>query len=80
MPRLDNLDKKCDYPVIDQAFLTLILKKNWQMYGTVRDYKVRGADLTRLIPEYHSKIKRYEKKDYIFRLRVELPAIEVYKN
>lgn len=50
------------------------------MYATVREYKVRGADLTSLIPEYHSKGKRYETAEYIFRLRLEMPTIEIYKN
>ena len=50
------------------------------MYATVREYKVRGADLTSLIPDYHSKGKRYETAEYIFRLRLEMPTIEIYKN
>ena len=87
--RLDKLGKnfleqpkeeqKLDYPLTDQTFLSNLLKKNLQMYATVREYKVRGADLTSLIPE-HSNIKRSETAEYIFRLRLEMPTIDIYKN
>ena len=90
MSRLDKLGKnfleqpkeeqKLDFTLTEQSFLSLILKKNWQMYATVREYKVRGADLTSLIPGYHSNIKRLETAEYIFRLRLEMPTIEIYKN
>lgn len=52
------------------------------MYGSVREYRVKGSDLTSILPDFHSKgnKNRYEKQDFLFRLRIDYPIVEVMKN
>lgn len=52
------------------------------MYGSVREYKVKGSDLTSILPDFNSKgnKSRLEKQDYLFRLRIDYPMVEVMKN
>ena len=52
------------------------------MYGSVREYKVKGSDLTSILPDFNSKgnKSRLEKQDYLFRLRIDYPMVEGMKN
>ena len=55
------------------------------MYGSVREYRVKGSDLTSILPDFYSKgnkknKNRYEKQDFLFRLRINYPLVEVMKN
>ena len=51
------------------------------MHGSVREYKVKGSDLTSILPDFHLKKNknRYEKQDFLFRLRIDYPIVEVMK-
>ncbi len=48
------------------------------MYGSVREYKVKGSDLTSILPNYNSKGNkdRLDKQDFLFRLRIDYPLLD----
>ncbi len=51
------------------------------MYGTVREYRVKGSDLTSILPNYTKGNKgRLDKQDFLFRLRIDFPWLEFQKN
>jgi hypothetical protein len=52
------------------------------MYGSVREYKVKGSDLTSILPEYNSKGNkgRFDNQNFLFRLRIDYPMEDVMKN
>jgi len=74
------LDK--DIPTIEQSFVATIITKHQQMYGSVREYKVKGSDLTSILPDFNSKQNkgRLEKQDFLFRLRIDYPLVDFMKN
>ena len=52
------------------------------MYGSVREYKVKGSDLTSILPEYNSKGNkgRFDNQNFLFRLRIDYPMVDVMNN
>jgi hypothetical protein len=47
----------------------------------MREYRVLETDLTSLLPKHRKPPKNEnEKTQYIFRLKIEKPSLELYKN
>ena len=72
---------KLDHMVCEQSFVCLILKRNLQQHSSLREYRVLETDLTSLLPKHRKPSKNpNEKTQYIFRLKIEKPSLEMYKN
>ena len=73
---------KLDHMVCEQSFVAHILKRNLQQHSSLREYRVLETDLTSLLLPKHRKPSKNpnEKTQYIFRLKIEKPSLEMYKN
>ncbi len=72
---------KAEHPICESGWITMIVKRNLQQHSTMREYRVLETDLSSLLPKNRKQPKNTtEKTQYIFRLKIEKPAIELYRN
>jgi hypothetical protein len=74
---------KADHPICESSWITSIVKRNLQQHSSMREYRVLETDLGSLLPPLKNRKQpknTTEKTQYIFRLKIEKPSIELYRN